>query len=329
MKFHFINTAYFKRKRLCKDLGKDTSHGYSILHSSKTLRNYEYLYKVAFSCDQFGYISQALGEELDGLFMDTNSSVALHQTGYAKVNSHYLEDVFGKGLLNEGSMLQGLVKPYLSLETTATIYDDLGPLLLNLKTTEEEKNSQGAIILKIPKSCLGKGKQSPTPLYYYDYQQQGGYRILPQFIYGYIPVNHRASFGIIHNPNYQASPDLENIHLYYDEAAVTKEQLKAINHQQERYDLAFQYSVLEKAITTNYWQQGQEVTIEALKELYNSHCVTGFSSDNSQKALQKYINYGDITNILTTGLEERITVPLDFQQTVSKILSKKYPSLDK
>ena len=174
--------------------------------------------------NDFGYMSKALGQELEQLFYDDSYIVGVHRTGASVVNDNYLQDVFTKGLINNMDCLQGGIftdVDHLDIKKTVDLVYD--PIVLNgiLKTASQYKCSEGCIIIKIPKSYLGMEDGEIKPIYYRD---GISIKLMSEYIYGYIPVNKEGYVGdIVHNPNYADKHgyiDSEDVLLYESKAII-------------------------------------------------------------------------------------------------------------
>ena len=119
-----MNIQIFKRG---KDLDKlrqklikkvEYGHGYSILKSSSTIPQDEYFFNIAKNYDNYGYMKEELGEELENLFNDEDYVIGLHRTGETPIDDEILKSIFNKGLINNGhSMSYGADKSnYINLE---------------------------------------------------------------------------------------------------------------------------------------------------------------------------------------------------------------------
>lgn len=220
MKIKFFDKInYFKnhlfRVVLMKKLGYDNKHGYSLIKESKTLNFFEkiksgsYFIKQAYDYDTYGFMSQELGEELEQLFMDEDCVMGIHRTGEISVNEDLLNDIFSKGLINSGKSMQtGIKDKSYDIENTVSIFNKFQYLISQIKSAHGYKSSDGCIILKIPKSCIGLDTNNPLSLYNII---DGKCYIKPEFIYGYIPVDFQGNVGnIVHNPNYNKHMEFDN-----------------------------------------------------------------------------------------------------------------------
>ena len=212
MKIKFFDKINYIRNHLLritleKKLGYSSTHGYSLIKDSKTLKFFEnlkngsYFLKQAYDYDTYGFMSKELGEELEKLFMDENCVIGIHRTGETSVNESILQDIFSNGLINGGKSMQlGSNSDSFNIENTVSIFNKFQYLISQIKASHGYKSSDGCIILKIPKSCLGLDSNNPLPLYNI---KDGKCYINPAFIFGYVPVDFKGNVGnIVHNPNY-------------------------------------------------------------------------------------------------------------------------------
>ena len=94
------------RTKLTKEL--TYTHGYSILRSSKTINEEnDFILELAKQYDEYGYMSEELGRELDSLFEDKDYVVGIHRTGYSNMDEKTINNIFNKGLINNGHIMQG------------------------------------------------------------------------------------------------------------------------------------------------------------------------------------------------------------------------------
>ena len=216
--FSKTNKLLKKRIKLSKQVSY--GHGYSILKSSQTLTENEFLYDISKRYDNYGFMSQSLGEELDSLFKDGDYMIGIHRTGYTPVDNKTLEDIFNKGLINNGHIMSGGMDGTDDIERTVTLFYDFPILVGQLKAAHGYKGSEGCVVVKIPKSYLGKAEGEIKPIFYSD---NGIVYLLPEFIYGYVPVNANGQLGeIIHNQQYSDIHTYNNDSLIYDQKGLSK-----------------------------------------------------------------------------------------------------------
>ena len=97
--------------------------------------------KLAKEYDDMGYIDETVGRELNFLF-DDNYSVGIHRTGYSKVDSNYLHDVFYNGLINNGDLMQGVISnDYINISKTVSIYSNFIVACGQIKSAHKYKYS--------------------------------------------------------------------------------------------------------------------------------------------------------------------------------------------
>lgn len=206
-KFYYLKN-HLLRLKLIKKQGYDSSHGYSLIKDSKTLDLFEklksgsYFIKQADGYDEYGYLSNELGNELEQLFMDDDYVIGIHRTGEASVTDELLDDIFSNGLINAGKTLQtgSFDNSSFDINNTVSIFNKFQHIISQIKASHQYKASDGCIIIKIPKSSIGLDSKNPIPLYHI---QNGKYYINPEYIYGYVPVDFKGNVGdIVYNPNY-------------------------------------------------------------------------------------------------------------------------------
>lgn len=287
------------RSKLIKDLTYD--HGYSMLRSSVSLREHEVLLDISKAYDEYGYMSQQLGEELDSLFLDDDYIIGIHRTGYTSMNEKNLNNIFVEGLINNGHIMSGAMSGTQDIEKTVTLFDDFPILNCQLKAANGYKNSQGCIIVKIPKSYLGRKDGEIKPIYY---KKDSTIRLLPEFVYGYIPVSGEGILGeIIHNPNYKDDHNLDNCNLLYEESAMIKARKEGIDLEKEELNLNAKYMVLTKAYEETFIKYGKRQAEHALLSLINKNDVQYFTGGSNRYNLKKYICYDNILKIMCFGLD--------------------------
>ena len=170
-------------------------------------------YKLAKQYDAIGYISDELGKEIERIW-DEDYIIGIHRTGDTPVTEHLLLDVFNNGLINNGHVMQGAKDNCVSIERTVSLFKNMTVFIGQLKAAKGYRNSDGSIIVKIPKSYLGMSDGEVKPIYF---NNNGQIRLLPEFIYGYVPVDDKYNCGdIVRNPNYTDTHEYENEGLIYD-----------------------------------------------------------------------------------------------------------------
>lgn len=204
-----INIFKIKNKpfSLVKDAGYNNKHPF---------------YDLAKDYDNYGFIDKKLGMELYNLF-EEGYTIGIHRTGYSKIGSvtehdipDTLKDIFHNGLKNNGDSMQGVVSDsnYISSTDTITFFKDFSIFLGQVKAAYDYKTSDGVIIVKIPSSYISETNEIAKPIYFMDGNLP---RLLPEYIYGYVPVDKNGCCGdIIRNKNYKDHHDYQNNGLYYD-----------------------------------------------------------------------------------------------------------------
>lgn len=283
------------RIKLIKEL--TYTHGYSILRSSNTLiDDNEFMLNLAKQYDEYGYMSEELGRELDSLFQDKDYVIGIHRTGYNYMDDNMINSIFNKGLINNGHMMQGANVGSQDMEKTVSLFNDFVILNGQLKAAHGYKGSQGCVIVKIPKSYLGKSNGDIKPIYYIDGSIT---KLLPEFIYGYIPVDKEGKLGEIqHNPNYSDTHNLNNVNLLYEESAIYKAKREGIELINQDISFEEKYKIIEQAYKETLLKYGEYQAEQALLNLINNNEVKYFTGQENRNLLSKYIIYGDILKIL-------------------------------
>lgn len=303
-----MKIAFFKRNKekenlrmkLIKELTYD--HGYSILRSSKTLREHEYMMNLSKQYDEYGYMSEELGEELDSLFLDDDYIVGIHRTGYTPMDDKMVNTVFNEGLINNGHIMQGGNTGTQSIERTVSLFYDFPLLNGQLKAAHGYKGSEGCVVVRIPKSYLGKKDGEIKPIYY---KKDTTVRLLPEFIYGYIPLKKDGVLGdMIHNPNYKDEHYLDNENLLYEESAIIKARKEGISLEKKEVSLDVKYNILLNAYKETLIKYGKRQAEHALLTLINKNDVQYFTGGANRYNLNKYVCYDDILKIMCFGIEE-------------------------
>lgn len=282
------------RSKLVKEIGYD--HGYSILRSSESLKEHEYMFNLSKEYDNYGYMSQELGEELDRLFLDDSYIVGIHRTGYTYMDDLTIEKIFSEGLINNGHIMSGGMDGTQDIEKTVSLFYDFSILNGQLKAAHGYKGSEGCIVVRIPKSYLGKEDGEIKPIYY---KKDSTVRLLPEFIYGYIPTKENGVLGeIVRNPNYKDVHDLDNVNLLYEDSALIRARKNGIDLKSEQVGLDVKYEILAKAYKETYQKYGKKQAEYALLELINKNDTQYFTGGNNRSDLMKYVCYGDILKIM-------------------------------
>ena len=278
-------------------------HGFSLIRDARNVSiSHPQIKELAQGYDEIGYMSEDVGHELDSLYDDPNYIVGIHRTGYTRVNDKILTDIFNKGLYNNGDIMSsGSDGQRFNIEKTVSLFNNFLTMVPCLKTCEGYKMSQGCIIVRIPKSYIGKAEGTVQPIFYKENDYQ--VRLIPEFIYGYIPVKDKKIDKIIHNPNYKDKHVLINDNFYYDDSVKYKYkrenkelfELKSVN-------ISLKYNMLYKAYNDALIKYGYNQAVTALLELINKNNVSYFTGSDNKTNLSRYVAYNDIKKILMFGL---------------------------
>ena len=257
------------------------------------------MFNLSKGFDNYGYMSQELGEELDGLFLDDNYMVGIHRTGYTPIDDLTIDKIFNEGLINNGHIMSGGMDGTQDIEKTVSLFYDFPVLNGQLKAAHNYKGSEGCIVVRIPKSYLGKEEGEIKPIYY---KKDSYVRLLPEFIYGYIPTDKNGVLGeIIRNPNYKDVHNLDNVNLLYEDSAFNRARKNGINLNGEQIGLDVKYEILAKAYKETYQKYGKRQAEHALLELINKNDTQYFIGQNNRDNLMKYVCYGDILKVMCFG----------------------------
>ena len=233
--------------------------------------------------------------ELDNLYKDNDYIIGIHRTGYTYITPEIIDDIFRSGLINNGHMMQGAVAGELDIESTVSLFNDFTIFMNQLKAAHGYKNSQGVIIVKIPKSYLGQKDGEIKPIYYKDGNL---HKLLPEFIYGYIPTDDKGRLGNIkHNPNYKDKHNLNDVNLEYDNSVYAKLKNGKVNS--NGVDANFKYKIIEKAYKDTLIKYGKNQAQEALLRFINENEVNYFTSEQNRSLLRQYISNSEILPILS------------------------------
>lgn len=281
---------------------------YSLVRDSKLNINYHIIKNLAKEYDEIGYMDSDVGKEIESLF-EEGYAVGIHRVGYTIINDSVLSNIFNHGLYNNGDVMSsGAVGSNLNINKTVSFCKNILTMIGSIKSCEGYKKSQGCIIIKIPKSFIGMGDGVVQPIYYKDNNSQ--IRLLPEFIYGYIPVIDKQVYNIIHNPNYKDDHKLINDNFYYDRGAYYKakydgKELFELKHLSDMQ----RYNILYKAYLDTYIKYGYNQAITALLELINKHNVSFFSGNDNRINLSRFVAYNDVIKIMMLGLNsEKIDI---------------------
>lgn len=301
MKIHFFKRAKdIKREKtrldFMRDLDYSSSHGYSIIKSSKSLQEQEFLMQISKNYDEYGYMTQELGEELDNLFLDDNYIIGIHRTGYTTVTNDVLEDIF-----NNGHAMYGAPTGQLDIDKTVSICREFPVLCGQLKSSHGYKGSEGCILVRIPKECLEETDKPPMPMYY---NHNGTTRLIPQYIYGYVPVDKDGNLGNIHrNPNYQEMV-IQNENLLFEDRVSIKARRNGYNIDIPKRPMNEKYNVLKNTCLDTLNKYGIKQVEYALIKLINENKVKYFSGFQNRQYLINHIAFGDIIKILSYGMDD-------------------------
>lgn len=206
---NWLEKYKLKQQQKYNDLIKKQNNNYQI--PSKYLDNplfaeyNEYIY---------GKFSNVVGKELEELF-DEDSVICIHRTMLdIDDNKNQIDDIFNNGLMNSRGP---------DYEYTLTSIEYFPLVITQILTASHYRQGtcRGVVIAKIPKKDLGLKEGEPKPIWFKE--DEYNYRLLPEYIYGYISSVGDRVETIYRNKNYREFHDYENAGLYYDvEANVEK-----------------------------------------------------------------------------------------------------------
>lgn len=272
--------------KLIQKLNKNKHKGYSLLKEYKELHNDKEI-ELAYKYDLVGYISKKIGKEIETLYQNKDYLIGIK---YIKANTKILNNIFKKGLRTRNKInIQSIIK------------EISNPLEMNisLKKTSSYKNKTGCLILKIPKSYLGRKEGEILPIYT---KNKNSYYILTEYIYGYIPVDKYIIKEIIQNPNYKEKHTPTEDKLYYEINALIKEKENLIELKETIEE--YQYQILYKSYKDTYKKYGHEQAKYALLNFINNNTINNFTGINNRVNLKTYINNQNITKILSNHYQK-------------------------
>ncbi len=214
-----------------------------------------------------GFMDDSVENELLRIFNDNNYVIGLHKTGYTSINDEVIKDIFSNGLYSNGHILSFGIDGIFDIEKTVSFYDVFIDLCVNIKQCKAYKNSDGCIILKIPKNMKKSNK-----LFYLD--SDNNVRIYPEYIYGYIPVNNMVVNRIIHNPNYK----------------------------DKHITLIDKYNILLKSYFDTLKKYDYNQAVSAIVNFIKNNDVSYFSGKSNRNNIKKFIKNTEIIKILSYGL---------------------------
>ncbi len=201
---------------------KDTSNEPYKLIKKNRFKN-KYIRTLSKKYDDYGFISKELGNELNSLLKEKGYKVGIHRTGYKNYDEEDINDLFTRGLKNYGDSMQGAQRKYVNTTKTVDFENDFTIFIGMIKTACNYKGcTTGAVIVKIPEDYIeiGINKEPTKPIYYND---NGVMRLMPEYIYGYIPLGEKGMVGnIIRNPNYKDIHDYKPDGLILDGEDISK-----------------------------------------------------------------------------------------------------------
>ena len=203
--------------------------------------------------------------------MDDNYVIGIHRTGFTPINEKMINEIFSNGLLNLGKSRQGSSKSIsFEIDNIVSVLNKFQYLISQIKSAAGYNESNGSIILKIPKSSLGLNGDVPIPIYQIINNKS---YIRPEFIYGYIPVDYKGNTGcIVRNPNYRDIHKIESDYIY---------EYTVIKNAKE---------ILFRNYELTYNKCGKNQADTALIKFIINNDVSYFTGENNRKLLNSRID---------------------------------------
>ncbi len=146
-------------------------------------------------------IPEQIGKTLETIFENPNDDLCIHRTDYSL--EQITQVMFQKGI------------PVRDTDYTSNLskFKHFPTILEQIAVCSEYKNAKGCLLVRIPKN-------NQLPLYYKDNNFVPNLEqlfLLPEYIYGYVPVEDGKLKDVILNPNYVENHSYRVDDLYYDE----------------------------------------------------------------------------------------------------------------
>lgn len=253
------------------------------------------------------YQNNDLAEMLYWLYDNKKYAIGVYWTTLDNVNR-----IFAEGLVNLDSSL-------LSLSSQITFYRN--QYLFEKNITSDIKN-EGYIIVKIPKSYIGKASGEVKPIFH---KLKDKYYLLNEFIYGYVDVKNNNMIKL--NPNYTDKHNIDNNNLKCDSRALHFKKSKNEEIIETNLSLYDKYCILEKCYIETMDLHGEDIAYEALIQLILYNKIDGFVTSEAKEDLKKNVLYSDIIEILGYKNKQEKDYDLliaSFKTEAYKKLKKKY-----
>lgn len=224
------------------------------------------------------YYDDNLAEMLYSLYDNEKYAIGVYEADADSVNR-----IFNEGLANLESSL-------LSLSSSIIFYKNQ---YLFEKNIMLDIKKEGYIIVKIPKSYIGKANGEVKPIFH---RRNDKYYLLNEFIYGYVDVKNNNTIKI--NPNYTDNHNIDNNNLQCDSRINHLKKLKNKEIEEINLSLYDKYCILEKCYIETMDLFGEDIAYEALIQLILHNKIDGFATTKTKEDLKKNVLYGDIIEIL-------------------------------
>ena len=224
-----IKELNFRTNKILKKKNKSLITNPSILKKEldtlKHKQRFKKLKSMGYTCDNFQYLGKIKGtmskemeEFLDALTSEENILLGIHRVKYY-IPMEQIEDILTNGLKMTGHQ-DGAVPTTNNFQNNVSIYTDNKIIIKELMYANEFKNSKGSILIRIPDEDLHG--------YIYITDKDGGIRLNPKYIIGYVPLyNNNHLENIILPPNksnqntYSYSTSIQENDLY-DNTQISK-----------------------------------------------------------------------------------------------------------
>ena len=178
---------------------------YKLVENIKYSKKECFIKELAEDYDSFGMIGYKVGKELEEIYKDSDRyAIGLHFTGFSNTSDEFINKIFDEGLINNQDAMLGAPAIYTDIEKTVSFVSNFTIFIGQLKSAHSYKMSEGAFLVKIPKEFLSDETPDYEKQPIYSQNEVGIRRLLPEFIYSFIPVSEDGEVvEMIKNPNYK------------------------------------------------------------------------------------------------------------------------------